>query len=84
MHAVVPSAAEAAENIPSVLQMQAAYEEHNSRVQASGKSRGHFMVDLCRPGHLTNCLRAFRDAIRSTEDAWDAQFGEPPPAPPLP
>lgn len=57
------------------LQMQEAYEEYNKSAVESGKSRGHFMVDLCRPGHLTACLRNFQTAIDCREDNWDAQFG---------
>lgn len=60
------------------LQMQAAYAAYNRGAVDSGKSRGHFMVDLCRPGHLTACLRSFQSAINCREDNWDAQFGAVP------
>lgn len=40
--------------------MQEAYEEYNEHAEASGNSHGHFMVDLCRPGHMTACLRTFQ------------------------
>ena len=56
--------------------MQHAYEEYNAKAQASGRSRGHFMIDLCRPGHMTNCLRNFQEAVRCTDENWDAQFGK--------
>ena len=56
--------------------MQAAYDEYNDHARSSGKSRGHFIVDLCRPGHLTICLRNFQERIRCNDDNWDAQFGE--------
>jgi len=56
--------------------MQGAYDEYNGRAQSTGKSRGHFMVDLCRPGHLTACLRNFQEAVGCRDDSWDAQFGE--------
>ena len=57
------------------VQMQQAYTEYNEKAISSGRSRGHFMVDLCRPGHLTACLRNFQVAIQCREDNWDAQFG---------
>ena len=59
-----------------VVQMQAAYDDYNDHARSSGKSRGHFIVDLCRPGHLTLCLRNFQERIRCNDDNWDAQFGE--------
>jgi hypothetical protein len=40
--------------------MQEAYNEYNEHAEASGNSHGHFMVDLCRPGHMTACLRTFQ------------------------
>ena len=42
------------------MQMQEAYSEYNEHAEASGNSHGHFMVDLCRPGHMTACLRTFQ------------------------
>ena len=64
-------------SIPCVcsLQMQHAYDEYNDRVRATGKSRGHFMVDLCRPGHLTACLRNFQEATGCSDENWESQFG---------
>lgn len=56
--------------------MQKAYDEYNDRVRATGKSRGHFMVDLCRPGHLTACLRNFQEATGCSDENWESQFGE--------
>jgi len=41
-----------------------------------GRSRGHFVVDLAQPGHLTSRLRAFQAAIGASEDSWDASFAE--------
>ena len=32
-------------------------------------------VDLCRPGHMTACLRNFQETIKSNDDNWDAYFG---------
>ena len=59
----------------SLMQMQTAYDEYNDHARSSGKSRGHFVVDLCRPGHLTICLRNFQERIKCNDDNWDAQFG---------
>ena len=60
--------------------MQHAYDEYNERARATGKSRGHFMVDLCSPGHMTACLRNFQEATRCTDDTWESSFGEDLPA----
>ena len=57
--------------------MQHAYDEYNDKVRATGKSRGHFMVDLCRPGHLTACLRNFQEATGCSDENWESQFGAP-------
>lgn len=59
-------------------QMQEAYAEANEHAVAAGGSRGHFMVDLCRPGHMTACLRTFQETIGCNDDNWDAHFGAPP------
>ena len=64
-------------SVPAHLQMQHAYDEYNDRVRATGKSRGHFMVDLCRPGHLTACLRNFQEATGCSDENWESQFGAP-------
>ncbi|KAL4444959.1 hypothetical protein ABPG77_004009 [Micractinium sp. CCAP 211/92] len=58
------------------MQMQRAYQEYNDAARASGKTRGHFVIDLSRPGHLTGCLRAFQDRICASDDNWDALFSE--------
>ncbi len=55
--------------------MQEAYAEANEHAVAAGGSRGHFMVDLCRPGHMTACLRTFQETIGCNDDNWDAHFG---------
>lgn len=63
--------------LPSLpLQMQRSYEEHNAAERASGRSRGHYLVDLSRPGHLTDCLRTFQEAIDASPDNFEAAFGE--------
>jgi hypothetical protein len=56
--------------------MQRAYNEENTVLRASGRSRGHFLSDLSTPGHLTARLRAFQTAIGATEDDWNAAFSE--------
>ncbi|KAL6781706.1 hypothetical protein ACKKBF_B09125 [Auxenochlorella protothecoides x Auxenochlorella symbiontica] len=58
------------------LSMQKAYAQHNESVRASGVSRGHFIVDLSRPGHLTACLRTFQESTGCTDDNWDASFAD--------
>jgi hypothetical protein len=55
--------------------MQQAYHQHNLEERESGRSRGHYIVDLSEPSHLTACLRNFQDAIGSTDDDWNAAFG---------
>lgn len=50
------------------------YRRYNTAVIESGKSKGHFVVDLCRPGHMTACLTTFQEAISCTIDNWDAAF----------
>ena len=32
-------------------------------------------MDICRPGHMTACLRNFQETIKSNDDNWDAYFG---------
>eukprot|EP00878_Enallax_costatus_P013382 GHUV01013993.1.p1 GENE.GHUV01013993.1~~GHUV01013993.1.p1 ORF type:complete len:362 (+),score=100.78 GHUV01013993.1:430-1515(+) len=56
------------------LQIETAYKQYNKDAVDSGRSKGHFIVDLSKPGHLTACLRQFQDCIGSTLDNWDAAF----------
>lgn len=56
------------------LQMEAAYRDYNREAVESGRCKGHFMVDLSKPGHLTACLTEFQDSIGATLDNWDAAF----------
>mmetsp|Transcript_36376 Transcript_36376/g.65081 ORF Transcript_36376/g.65081 Transcript_36376/m.65081 type:complete len:512 (-) Transcript_36376:403-1938(-) len=58
------------------LQMQAKYDAYNAEAAASGRSRGHYMVDLSRPGHLTACLRTYQERIGRSMESWDADFSE--------
>lgn len=41
------------------LSMQKAYEATNAELKAAGKPP-HFVVDLCKPGHMTACLKDFQ------------------------
>ena len=45
------------------LRMMASYDSYNKQREAEGKL-GHFVVDLCTPGHVTTCLREFQAQIR--------------------
>lgn len=56
------------------LAMQTAYDRYNNSSEKKG--RGHFMIDLCRPGHMTSCLKDFQEIIGCSIDNWDAAFVE--------
>jgi len=58
------------------LQLEAGYRRYNAEAASSGRSRGLFMVDLCKPGHMTACLSTFQEAIGASIDNWDASFSE--------
>jgi ABC-type molybdenum transport system ATPase subunit/photorepair protein PhrA len=58
------------------LMMQRAYIEENAALRAAGRSRGHFIADLSKPGHLTARLRTFQASIGATDDDWNASFSE--------
>jgi len=58
------------------LMMQRAYANYNSIRRMDGCSRGHFVVDLASPGHLTARLRAFQASMGASDDTWDAAFSE--------
>ncbi|GAB4824161.1 hypothetical protein N2152v2_011207 [Parachlorella kessleri] len=58
------------------LQMQRVYQQYNEEARAAGRSRGHFIVDLSRPGHLTACLRTFQESVGCTDDNWDSAFSD--------
>jgi len=51
--------------------MQKAYHDYNSQ---SENPRGHYLVDLCSPGHLTACLSDFQDSIGAKPENWDTMF----------
>lgn len=42
------------------MMMQRAYKAYNEEMEGKGNSKGHFCVDLCRPGHMTACLGQFQ------------------------
>ena len=42
------------------LQMEDAYRVYNEQAAVTGKTRGHYIVDLSKPGHLTACLASFQ------------------------
>ncbi|MEW5306746.1 MAG: hypothetical protein WDW36_009189 [Sanguina aurantia] len=58
------------------LQLEGAYRTCNAALVASGRSKGHFWVDLCKPGHMTACLTTFQETLRATTDNWDAAFSD--------
>ncbi|CAG9463409.1 unnamed protein product [Pedinophyceae sp. YPF-701] len=58
------------------LQLEKAYAEANEQLVGSGKSLGHFIVDLTKPGALNSRLIDFRKNIGCPEDAWDQRFSE--------
>lgn len=57
------------------LSMMRTYEATNADLKAAGKSP-HFIVDLCKPGHMTACLKDFQEIIGCSVDNWDATFSE--------
>mmetsp|Transcript_15592 Transcript_15592/g.43626 ORF Transcript_15592/g.43626 Transcript_15592/m.43626 type:complete len:523 (+) Transcript_15592:89-1657(+) len=61
------------------LQMMRAYELYNKEAVESGSSRGHYMIDLSRPGHLTSCLGSFKEGLSRqgrAAESWDADFAD--------
>jgi len=55
--------------------MMEAYRECNQRLAEEGKPQ-YFVVDLCRPGHLDDCLKMFMNSVGAERDNWDANFAE--------
>ena len=53
------------------LQLEEGYRQYNEQAVASGRSKGFFMVDICRPGHMTACLTTFQ-ASKTIAHAWTA------------
>ncbi|KAJ9517147.1 hypothetical protein QJQ45_009092 [Haematococcus lacustris] len=58
------------------MQMEQAYRQANATAVESGRSKGHFIVDLAKPGHLTACLTTFQQVIGASIDTWDAAFSD--------
>ncbi|GAX81460.1 hypothetical protein CEUSTIGMA_g8889.t1 [Chlamydomonas eustigma] len=58
------------------LQIEAGYRVYNEEALCTNRSKGVFMVDICRPGHMTACLSTFQEVIGSTVENWDASFSE--------
>lgn len=58
------------------LQLEDAYRRYNEDAAASGKSKGHFIVDLTKPGHMTACLSTFMETLKANTDNWDASFSD--------
>mmetsp|Transcript_15009 Transcript_15009/g.26085 ORF Transcript_15009/g.26085 Transcript_15009/m.26085 type:complete len:518 (-) Transcript_15009:676-2229(-) len=56
------------------LQIQEAYKLANASV--TGTSKGHFIVDMATPGHMTACLTTFQQYLGAGLDNWDASFSE--------
>ncbi|GFR45248.1 hypothetical protein Agub_g6354 [Astrephomene gubernaculifera] len=57
------------------LQLEEAYRRHNEEAAAKG-TKGHFIIDMCRPGHMTACLSTFMETLDASTDNWDATFSE--------
>mmetsp|Transcript_14825 Transcript_14825/g.25098 ORF Transcript_14825/g.25098 Transcript_14825/m.25098 type:complete len:508 (-) Transcript_14825:305-1828(-) len=57
-------------------QMLRTYEEYNRKATIGGEVKPHFVVDLCKPGHTTACLRHFQDHLGCADDSWDARFSD--------
>lgn len=47
------------------LQMMKAYDDYNRKAVESKESRGHYMLDLSKPGHLTACLSNYREHFKA-------------------
>eukprot|EP00798_Chlamydomonas_sp_ICE-L_P003078 gene3078-13099_t len=52
------------------------YRDYNEAAVASGRSKGYYMVDICRPGHMTACLTNFQEGLGVGIDSWDATFSD--------
>lgn len=58
------------------LQMEDVYLAYNTQAISSSRSQGSFIVDLCKPGHMTTCLTTFQETIGASIDNWDAAFSD--------
>lgn len=60
------------------LQLEEGYRQYNEQAVASGRSKGFFMVDICRPGHMTACLTTFQVSKTPTHTGGTASVeGKP-------
>ncbi|GBG29117.1 Hypothetical Protein FCC1311_053402 [Hondaea fermentalgiana] len=57
------------------LMMMQRYKEYNERRVSQGKNPV-FVVNLCRPGHMNDCLKQYRKSIGADKDNWDASFAD--------
>ncbi|KAG2454057.1 hypothetical protein HYH02_001098 [Chlamydomonas schloesseri] len=57
------------------LQLEEAYRKYNEEAAARG-AKGHFIIDLTKPGHMTACLSTFMETLGATTDNWDAAFSD--------
>eukprot|EP00510_Aplanochytrium_minuta_P000821 CAMPEP_0184006264 /NCGR_PEP_ID=MMETSP0954-20121128/572_1 /TAXON_ID=627963 /ORGANISM="Aplanochytrium sp, Strain PBS07" /LENGTH=531 /DNA_ID=CAMNT_0026284745 /DNA_START=60 /DNA_END=1655 /DNA_ORIENTATION=- len=57
------------------LMMMKRYMQYNEEQAQAGK-KSFFIVDLCRPGHMEDCLKAYMHAHGANLENWDAVFQE--------
>jgi len=57
------------------LMMMDRYRQHNKKLVEQGQGPV-FVVNLCRPGHLDECLKVFMHNINAERENWDSQFAE--------
>ena len=55
------------------LMMMQKYREFNEQLVAAGKGPV-FVVDLCRPGHMDECLKEFMRSVGADREDWDSKF----------
>eukprot|EP01023_Acetabularia_acetabulum_P069215 TRINITY_DN9976_c0_g1_i1.p1 TRINITY_DN9976_c0_g1~~TRINITY_DN9976_c0_g1_i1.p1 ORF type:complete len:537 (+),score=79.02 TRINITY_DN9976_c0_g1_i1:225-1835(+) len=58
------------------LKMMNAYDAYNAQQLEKGEQRGHFLVDICSPIHMSTCLRTFQENIGASMDNWDSAFDD--------
>ncbi|KAK3277819.1 hypothetical protein CYMTET_14196, partial [Cymbomonas tetramitiformis] len=59
------------------MQLMAAYDKYNAESELGGRDKKpHFVVDLCRPGHVTSCLKSFQEYLGCGDESWDVRFSE--------
>ena len=55
--------------------MEEGYRLYNESALSKG-GKGVFVIDLCKPGHMTSCLTTFQEVNGASIDNWDAIFSE--------